>query len=145
LTDVMGRTDRAALGRFVMRAKEYLAIVRKRDGALTLTTMLFADEVRSVKGVDAATQKSHKPTRKQVDAAVAVIEELACDWDPAKHKDRYRERLRGVVDRKRKGGTVEVPEAQEEPTPAPDLMDALERTLAELGRGGSGRWSDRGQ
>ncbi|MBV9423250.1 MAG: Ku protein [Solirubrobacterales bacterium] len=139
LTDVMGRTDRAALGRFVMRAKEYLAIVRERDGALTLTTMMFADEVRTAKDVDAATQKSHKPTRRQLDAAVAVIEELTCDWDPAKHKDRYQERLRRVVAHKRKGGTVQAPEAQEQPAPAPDLMDALERTLEELGRGGSGR------
>jgi len=66
----MERTNRAALGRFVMRAKEYLAIVRVRDGALTLTTMLFADEVRPLKDVGAARQKSHKPTPKQLDAAV---------------------------------------------------------------------------
>ena len=68
LTEVMGRTDRAALGQFVMRAKEYLAIVRERDGALTLTTMLFADEIRELGGIDRAYQKSHKPTRKQLDA-----------------------------------------------------------------------------
>ena len=35
LTDVMSRTDRAALGQFVMRAKDYLALVRARDGAPT--------------------------------------------------------------------------------------------------------------
>src|SRR5919201_790023 len=87
LTEVMSQTDRAALGRFVMRAKEYLAIVRVRDGVLTLTTMLFADEVRATKGVDAATQKSPQPTRKQLGAAVAVIEELYTEWDPGKDKD----------------------------------------------------------
>src|SRR5205814_3729323 len=69
LTDVMSQTDRAALGRFVMRAKEYLAIVRARDGVLTLTTMLFAEEVRPTKDVDAATPKAHKPTPKQVNTA----------------------------------------------------------------------------
>lgn len=58
LSEVMSRTDRAALGRFVMRAQEYLAIVRERDGALTLTTMRFADEVRSTDDIDAATQKA---------------------------------------------------------------------------------------
>ena len=50
LSEVMSQTERAALGRFVMRAKEYLAIVRARDGVLTLTTMLFADEVRPTQG-----------------------------------------------------------------------------------------------
>jgi DNA end-binding protein Ku len=142
LTEVMAATDRAALGRFVMRAKEYLAIVREREGALTLTTMLFADELRSTKNVNAATAKAHKPSRKQLDAAVAVIEELTCEWEPDKHKDQYRARLKRVVDRKRKGATIELPEKRDEPKPAPDLMAALEQTLEEMSRGGSGRWSD---
>jgi DNA end-binding protein Ku len=132
LAEVMSRTEGAALGRFVMRAKEYLAIVRAREGALTLTTMLFADEVRPIKNVDAATQKSHKPSKRQLDAAVAVIEELSTDWDPAKHKDRYRARLKRVVDQKRKGKTITAPEPEAESEAAPDLMEALERTLAQM-------------
>ena len=132
LTEVMAKTERAAVGTLVMRTKEYLALVRERDGALTLTTMLFADEVRPPKGVDAATGKAHRPTPKQLNAAVSVIEALSVEWDPDKHKDRYRDRLRKVVDRKRKGATIEIPEPREEPEPAPDLMEALERTLAEM-------------
>src|ERR671933_1189027 len=68
LLGVMEKTDRAALGRFVMRAKEYLAIVRARDGALTLTTMRFHDEVRPAKNVPSADGKSAKPSRKELDA-----------------------------------------------------------------------------
>jgi DNA end-binding protein Ku len=142
LSEVMSATDRAALGRFVMRAREYLAIVRHRDGALTLTTMRFADELRDTKGVDAATQKSHKPTKKQLDAAVAVIEELSCEWEPDRHHDRYRARLKRVIDRKRQGETIKAPSRAKQPDAAPDLMAALEQTLAELQGGGSARWSD---
>jgi DNA end-binding protein Ku len=132
LTEVMGQTERAALGRFVMRAKEYLALVRERDGALTLTTMLFADETRPAKDIDAATQKSHKPARKELAAAVAVIQALGDDWDPDKYSDRYRDRLRTVVRRKRKGETIAAPDTGKAPEPAPDLMAALEQTLEEL-------------
>ncbi len=142
LVEIMSKTDRAALGRFVMRAKEYLALVRQRDGVLTLTTMLFADEVRETDDIDAAAQKSHKPTRKQLENAVALIEELSCEWEPEKHKDRYRARLKRVVDRKRKGETIKAPETSHEPSPEPDVMAALERTLEELKRGRSGRASD---
>ena len=39
------------------------------------------------------------------------------------------QRLRKIIQRKRKGSTIEVPEEEKEPTPAPDLMAALERTL----------------
>jgi DNA end-binding protein Ku len=135
LAEVMGSTDRAALGRFVMRAKEYLAIVRAREQNLMLTTMRFADEVRPSKDVDAATEKSHQPSAKQLRAAVAVIEELSTEWEPDKYKDRYRRRLQDVVSRKRKGQTVKAPPAERDtPSEAPDLMTALEQTLAEMRR-----------
>ncbi|MEX2103362.1 MAG: Ku protein, partial [Gaiellaceae bacterium] len=67
LLGVMEKTDHAALGSFVMRAKEHLAIVRARDGALTLTTMRFHDEVRATKDVPSASGKSTKPSRKELD------------------------------------------------------------------------------
>ena len=132
LVDVMAKTERAAVGRVVMRAKEYLAVIRSRGGALTLTTLLFSDEVRAPKGVDAATQKAHKPSRKQLDAAVAVIEELTEDWDPSRYQDGYRKRLAAVVARKRKGETIKAPSSSEDAEPEPDLMEALERTLEQL-------------
>ena len=110
LTEVMAGTDRAALGRFVMRAKEYLALVRARDGVLSLTTMRFADEIRSVKGIDTAAGKTHRPKPKELNAATAVIEELTADWEPDRYKDRYRQRLQRVVTRKAKGETITAPE-----------------------------------
>jgi DNA end-binding protein Ku len=129
LVEAMGKTDRAALGRFVMRTKEYLALVRVRDGALALTTMRFADEVRPTKPVPSG---GKKPAKKQVDSAVAVIEELSTDWDPERYDDCYRARLKKVIDAKRKRRKIEVPEQRKQPSPAEDLMDALERTLEEV-------------
>jgi DNA end-binding protein Ku len=127
LIKVMEATDRAALGRFVMRTKEYLVLVRARDGLLGLTTMLFADEVRPTKGIAPG---GRKPTKQKVDPAVKVIEALATDWDPERYTDCYRQRLERIVRDKKKGKTIEVPEERPEPEPAPDLMVALEETLA---------------
>jgi DNA end-binding protein Ku len=129
LVEVMSRTERVALGRFVMRTKEYLAAVGVRDDVLTLTTMIFHDEVRPTKPVPAG---GKKPTKKQLEGAVAVIEELSTDWDPESYEDCYRKRLRDVIERKRKGRKIEVPKPEMEPEPAPDLMEALEQTLEDL-------------
>jgi DNA end-binding protein Ku len=126
LVEVMESTDRAALGRFVMRTKEYLAAVRVRDGALTLTTMRFHDEVRPAKDVPTG---GKKPKKGQIDQAVALIEELSTDWDPENYTDCYRERLRRVIESKRKRKKIEVPEQEREPSPVPDLMAALQATL----------------
>jgi DNA end-binding protein Ku len=125
--------DHGGVGALVARcAKEYLAIIRVRDGALTLTTMLFADEVRPTKDIDATTQRSDEPSPREVDVAAAVIEELSTDWRPEKHEDCYRVRLREVVERKRQGKTVKLPSEAQEPAPAPDQTAALERTPEEL-------------
>jgi DNA end-binding protein Ku len=136
LLGVMEQTDQAALGRFVMRAKEHLAIVRARDGALTLTTMIFHDEVRPAKDVPVGGGKSAKPSKKELDTGVSLIEAMAADWDPSKHDDEYRKRLKKVVDRKRKGQTIEIDEGgDEQPAPVSDLMAALEESIAAAKKG----------
>ncbi|MBV8733798.1 MAG: Ku protein, partial [Solirubrobacterales bacterium] len=99
LVEVMGSQDRAALGRFVMRTKEYLVAIREREGALALTTMLFHDEVRPTKDIAIA---GKKPSKRQLEDAAAIIEELSTNWDPERYEDCYRERLKRVIDAKRK-------------------------------------------
>jgi DNA end-binding protein Ku len=134
LTEVMESTGRAALGRFVMRTKEYLVLVRPRDGLLSLTTLRFHDEVRST---DEIAPGGRKPAKSKIDGAVAVIESLSTEWEPERYTDCYRERLQGVIDDKKKGKRIKAPEQVEEPKPAPDLMAALQETLDRMGSGAS--------
>jgi DNA end-binding protein Ku len=135
LLGVMEQTDHAALGSFVMRAKEHLAIVRARDGALTLTTMRFHDEIRPTKDVPSASGKSTKPSKQELDTAVALIEAMGAEWEPDKYEDRYRKRLQKIVRDKRKGKTIEVAsDAESQPDAPPDLMAVLKQAL-EAARG----------
>jgi DNA end-binding protein Ku len=129
LVEAMGSTDRVALGRFVLRTKEYLVTVRVRDNLLALTTMLFPDEIRPVKGIDTG---ARKPTKEALDQAVQLVEALGADFDPSSYRDNYNQRLRKIVKEKEKGGTIEAPEPDDEPAPAPDLLEALRKTMAEL-------------
>jgi len=134
LVEVMSRTERAALGRFVLRTKEYLVLIRERDDRLTLTTLRWHDEVRPTKDVPKPTKKD-KPAKKEIDQAVTLIEALACPWDPERYEDEYQKRLKKIVRQKSKGQTIEVPDEEEQPSPVPDLMAALERTLEEVKAG----------
>jgi DNA end-binding protein Ku len=134
LLEVMERTERAALGRFVMRTKEYLVLIRARAGRLVLTTLLWHDEVRPAKDVPKPTRRD-KPAKKEVDQAVALIDALSCDWDPSRYEDSFQKRLRKIVRDKSKGKTIEVPEDEKPPAPVPDLMAALEESLAEIKSG----------
>jgi DNA end-binding protein Ku len=132
LVEVMESTGRAALGRFVMRSKEYLVLVRPRESLLSLTTMRFHDEVRPTKDIAPG---GRKPAKEKIEQAVAVIESLSTDWDPERYTDCYRQRLERIVDQKKKGEKVKAPSEPKEPTPAPDLMAALQETLERMGSG----------
>jgi DNA end-binding protein Ku len=137
----MRSVERAALGRFVMRSKEYLVLIRPRDERLSLTTLLFHDEIRPAKGVPAG---GKKPSKEQLDGAVKLIEAMAAEWEPAEYRDRYRARLREVVKSKKQGKRIKPPEREKEPAPVPDLMAALEKSLQEAqGRGGGRRGAAR--
>jgi DNA end-binding protein Ku len=128
LAEVMGKTDRVALGRFVLRTKEYLVAIRAREKALTLSTMRFDDEVRSPKDISGAGGRTKKA---EVDNAIKLIDALSVPWKPEDYEDQYRKRLQAIVTKKRKGGEIKVPESDPKRTaPVPDLMAALEESLA---------------
>jgi DNA end-binding protein Ku len=132
LSEVMRDSSQAALGRFVLRASERLVSIRNRQGALTLTTMRFHDEVRPASEI-AGEIDGAKATRKQVDQAVAVIEELSVPFDPRRYRDEHRAHLLRIIKSKQKGEKIAAPVTSEEPvTSAPDLMGALEQSLAQI-------------
>jgi DNA end-binding protein Ku len=136
LVEVMRSTDRAALGRFVMRTKEYLVLVRVREDRLSLTTMRFHDEVRPAKDVDTG---GRKPAKAQLAAAKQLIEALSAEWDPGRYEDCYRERLLEVIERKRKGRRITVPKDDRgDEGPPPDIMAALKASLDRVRGGGGG-------
>src|SRR4051812_4052539 len=51
LREAMEKKEKAAVGKVVLRTKQYLAAIRPVDGVLALSTMRFADEVVSTSDV----------------------------------------------------------------------------------------------
>ena len=60
--------------------------------------------------------------------AQRLVETLAADWRPGKHRDRYTEDVVRLIERKAKGEEIEAPE-REEPEAPDDLAAALEASL----------------
>ncbi|MBN8867848.1 MAG: Ku protein [Solirubrobacterales bacterium] len=128
LVEAMGEGDLLALGRFVMRNREYLAAIRVRGPALALSTMHFPAEIRSLDDVPGPEEQ---PEREAVENAIAVIGERTKKWRPSSFHDEHRARLEKVIASKRRGAKVKAPATKDEdaPTAAPDLMAALKKTL----------------
>ncbi|MFN8161469.1 MAG: Ku protein [Solirubrobacterales bacterium] len=132
LARAMEASGRAAIARFVLRNREHLAAIRAADGVLTMTTMRFADEVVAPGELsDVLPTSKPRVAAKEVEMAERLIESLSTDFDPSAYRDEYREELLAMIERKAEGKEVVSPEAPEaEPTRAPDLMAALEESIA---------------
>jgi DNA end-binding protein Ku len=133
LAKAMEESGKVAIARFVFRNKEHLAALRPGDGVLTLTTMRFADEVVAPSELeDVLPQDEQKVAKKEVEMAEQLIESLTTEFDPSAYRDEYREELLSLIERKAEGKDVlTAPETEEpKPTAAPDLMSALEESIA---------------
>jgi DNA end-binding protein Ku len=134
LVQAMKDARKVAIARFVLRNKEHLAAIRPMDDVLTLTTMRFHDEVSSPQDLDGEVfeeAKPKKPEKRELDMAKQLIESLTSDFDPDKYRDEYREELLDLLERKAEGKeVVSAPTEEPKPTKAPDLMAALEESLA---------------
>jgi DNA end-binding protein Ku len=132
LAAAMEKSGKAAIARFVFRNKEHLAAIRAGDGVLTLTTMRFADEVVPPSELDdALPKKQGKVAKKEQEMAEKLIESLSTEFDPSSYRDEYREQLLGLIESKAEGKEIVAAETEErEPTKAPDLMAALEESIA---------------
>ena len=132
LAKAMEASGKVAVSRFVFRNKEHLAALRSTDGVLTLTTMRFADEVVPAGELgDALPEKAPKVNKREQEMAEQLIESLSTEFDPSAYRDEYREQLLALIERKAEGKEIVAPETEEpEATKAPDLMAALEESIA---------------
>jgi DNA end-binding protein Ku len=140
LASAMESSGKAAIARFVFRNKEHLSAIRASDGVLTLTTMRFHDEVVPPSDLDdALPDKKPKVAKKERQMAEQLIDSLSTEFEPDSYRDEYREQLLGLIERKAEGKEIVAPEAEApKETKAPDLMAALEESIAAVKDKGSG-------
>jgi DNA end-binding protein Ku len=130
LLEALKATNKVAIARVVIRSKEYLTAIRPAGDVLTMETMLFADELIDPHDIDELPEDDARATEREVEMARQLIESLATDFDPTKYRDEYRERVLALIEQKAEGQEVAMPAEPEEPAAVPDLMAALEASLA---------------
>jgi DNA end-binding protein Ku len=131
LLDAMRESGKVALARIVLRSKQQLAALRPAGDVLTLSTMLFGDEVLTPDRLDELDSVSEaEASERELTMARQLIDSLSTDFEPGKYRDEYRDRVLALIERKAGGEEITVQPTAEEPEPAPDLMAALEASLA---------------
>ena len=129
LVKAMATTNRAGIGTFVMRGKEYLAAIRATDGLLALETLSFADEVVDPKKELSGLSDIPAARGKQLDMAVSLVESMSGGWDPTDYRDTYTERVNQLIEDKQQGREPTIQEDAPEPTNVTDLVDVLRQSI----------------
>src|SRR3954469_11897107 len=131
LLNAMEASGKVAIARVVLRSKEQLVAIRPAGELLMMETMIFADEVVPRDDLDDLPDaKDLKVSDREVKMAQQLIDSLSSEFEPEKYRDEYRDKVLDLIERKAQG--EEIVAAPEAPAPAkvPDLMAALEASLA---------------
>ena len=131
LARAMEASGKVAIGRFVMRNKQYTAAIRAEEGRLVMSTLAYADEVIDPADIDELQGlDSVEVNDKEVAMAEALGASLAGDFEPEKYRDEYREEVMALIQMKADGEEFELPEVASEKPKVVDIMAALEASVA---------------
>ncbi|MEA2404274.1 MAG: end-binding protein Ku [Thermoleophilaceae bacterium] len=147
LVQAMEESSKVAIARVVIRTKEQLVAIRPVNGILAMETMNFADEVIDPDKFDETPGDDIDTAEREVEMARQLIDSLSTEFDASKYQDTYRERVLDLIEQKAQGKEIAV-QPVEEPQPVPDLMAALEASVAAArkgaGAGGAAKASNGG-
>jgi DNA end-binding protein Ku len=127
MVQTMENTGYAAVAKVGMHEREYVVVIRPREGGLTLHTIFYPNEVREVPEYGDNGNVQVKP--QEVQLAEQLIKSLAGPFKPERFEDEYQKRLLELVEAKSEGKKVEGTSHRKK-APVIDLMQALKKSLA---------------
>ncbi len=134
LVEVMRRTNKAGLAKFVLAEREYLVAVTSRDNALALTTLHYYDEILPDEDIS---PKKGRIEAEEENRMKESIERMIKDFDPEEYADSRRKKLMDLLAAKvKEKALVEAPAIEEEAGEGPaDLVAALEESMRKVKEG----------
>ncbi len=127
--EAMARSKKVGIGKFVLRDREHLVMLKPEGKAIVLIQLRFAATLRDPVGLDlpgaAAVPKN------QMELALELIKKLEGPFKPEAFKDTYAARLKTIIAAKKKHKAVHIRE-EEEPreTEVNEIMSKLKDSLA---------------
>jgi DNA end-binding protein Ku len=123
----MERQNKCGIGQVVFSGREQLALVRPLEGVLTMSMLNYDAEIRKPAEINRDIARPETNSRK-----LRLAEQLIANWHEGKfdfsdYKDRYRQKVKQLIEARKKGGDISLPE-EEEPEVI-NLMDALQRSV----------------
>jgi len=136
LAAAMIAAKKCALGRFVMRERQYIVMIRSVEEGMVLHTLHYADEVDHIDEELTSSLEHIKISTGEMRMAGELIKSMTGEPRLEEYKDEFREQLQALVEAKSQG--KELKSAPEDDRPIPrtiNLMEALKKSLASAAKG----------
>ena len=124
LLKAMESQKKAGIAKTVLGTKETLVLLRVRGGKMLVNTLYFYSEIQQAPVVEKS-----KLTKKELDLAKNLINQMSGKFEPEKYKDEYHIKLQKAIKRKIAGNEIVEAEQEKEPVKVINLMEALQKSL----------------
>ena len=129
LREAMARSGKVGIGRFVLRDREHLVMLKPEGRVILLVLLRFAATLRSPAELDLPANVD--VPAKQLELALELIKKFGGSFKPDAYKDAYAARLRSIIAAKAKGKTVHVRKEQApQETEFEDILSKLNQSLS---------------
>ncbi|WP_413377128.1 Ku protein [Alkalihalobacillus sp. 1P02AB] len=129
LRAALEESGKIGIAKIIIRSKEQLAIVRVYKNGLMMETIHFPDEVRNIADVPNLPDEQNI-VKKELDAALLLVEQLTTTFDPDKYHDEYRTALMELIEEKKTGKkTVTHTDKKQTKSNVTDIMSALQASI----------------
>ncbi|MDI6825784.1 MAG: Ku protein [Candidatus Aenigmarchaeota archaeon] len=119
--------NKAALGKVVMRNKEYLIALRAFKKGIVMHVLYYLGEIREIEELSEL-KNLVVVSKEELELARTLIQKLTeSEFDPKKFKDTYTEALMELIKAKAEGKAIEVKEEKVEK--ARELMESLKASV----------------
>ena len=129
LRDALVKSDKIAIAKVVIRARQHLAAIKPQKKGLMLELMHFPSELIDVSEFKAPVEKSVGKAEMQM--AERLIESMTTEWKPEEYTDEYRDALENLIEEKIEHGdkAAPAPSKRKRPSNVVDLVSILQESI----------------
>ncbi|MDO7841911.1 non-homologous end joining protein Ku [Sphingomonas immobilis] len=132
LREALRRSRKIGLGQLAMRGREYVVSIKACGRGIVMETLRYADEVNKAASYFREIADSD-PDEELLDLATTLIDKKTGKFDASDFHDRYVDALKDLIERKKKGKTLNIDDGAEKADPrgsnVVDLMAALKKSI----------------
>jgi DNA end-binding protein Ku len=121
-------SNKVGIGRFVLKEREHLVMLKADHEVIWLIVMRFADTLKKASELDLP--KAVNVPRNQRELALELIDKLKGHFRPEQFKDTYNERLKHIIEARKHGRTVHLEKEAPKGTATTDILEKLRKSLA---------------